>query len=107
PLAIGGAQVESHRLLIACKHRPPERGSLDPGLPPLAHGVAVFRILDLDDLGAQIAEDLPAERAGDELPHLDDSDASERSVAVGAWCFQVHCFSFEMRFCIQSSRSLM
>ena len=45
--------------------------------PHCAHRVAAGRVLDLDDLGAEVAEQLAAERAGQELAHLDDAQVVE------------------------------
>jgi len=49
-------------------------------LPPLAQHIAHARRLDLDDVGAQVAEDLPAERTGDDLSQLEDAHARQGSL---------------------------
>ena len=48
-------------------------------LAPLAQHVAGAGWLHLDDVGTEIAEQLPAERAGDHLAELDDPNSGERS----------------------------
>ena len=45
------------------------------GRPPAARVVARARPLHLDDVRAQVRQDLRAERAGEVLPELDDRDA--------------------------------
>jgi hypothetical protein len=50
-------------------------------LAPLAHGVSLPGGFDLDDVGAEIAEQLATERAGDELAHLHHMHAFERARA--------------------------
>src|SRR5262249_45339264 len=44
---------------------------------PVAQRVAAAGGLDLDDVGAEVAEGLADERSGDELPHLQDPKAVE------------------------------
>ena len=46
----------------------------------MARGIT-FEVLDLDDLGAEIAQDLRAERAGQELGHVEDAQMRERALA--------------------------
>ena len=41
-------------------------------LAPLPQRIATLGRLDLDHLGAELGEELPGERAGDQLPELDD-----------------------------------
>ena len=48
---------------------------------PVPHRVALAWRLDLDDLGAEVAEQLAAERPGEQLPHLDHADAREPVVS--------------------------
>src|SRR6185436_19683994 len=43
-----------------------------------ARGVAGHRVLDLDDVRAEIAEHQPAARSGDDMGQLEDADALER-----------------------------
>ena len=42
------------------------------------------RWLDFDDLGAEVAQDGPRPRPGDELPHLHHADALERALQSGS-----------------------
>ena len=74
-LAFPPAQVERDRLLVAGQDRPPEAEALGSDRPPVPHGVAGGGLLDLDDLGAEVAEQLTGERPGHVCPHLDDTDA--------------------------------
>lgn len=46
--------------------------------PPLAHRVTASRVLDLDDVRAEVAEKLSAERAGQQLSELDDPQVLQR-----------------------------
>ena len=66
------AQVEGHRALVAPDHRPPGRQALGQGPAPLAHGIALAGVLDLDHVGAEVAQHLAAEGPGDECAHLHD-----------------------------------
>ena len=78
-LAFRCAQVDRDAALVACRDAPPQRVAGDVGVSPLAQHVPGARWLDLDDLGAVVAEQLPAEGPGDHLPELDDPDPRERS----------------------------
>ncbi len=77
-LAARLAQVERDGALVAREHRPPERVVVVAQAPPLAHRVAARRRLDLDDVGAEVAEQRADERAGQELAELDRAQAGER-----------------------------
>ena len=46
---------------------------------PMAHGIALAGRLDLDDLGAHVAEQLPAEGTCDERAELEHSKVGERA----------------------------
>ena len=72
------AQVEHDRSLVAADARPPEAVAV-AGHAPSPHRVAVAGRLDLDDVGAVVAEQLARERTGDEVAQLEDADAVERS----------------------------
>jgi hypothetical protein len=50
---------------------------------PLAHRIAGAGRLNLDDLGAEITEELATERAGQQLAHLHDPHVPERAGVVG------------------------
>ena len=71
------AQVEGHRALVAPDHGPPGRQALGQGPAPLAHGIALARVLDLDHVRAEVAKDLPAEGPGDEGSHFDDPEVGQ------------------------------
>ena len=87
-LALGVAQVQGHRLLVAGDHRPPQRQAVRLLPAPLAHRVAPGRVLELDHLGPEVGQQLAAERPGQELAHLDHPDvvqwATHRSTARAA-----------------------
>ena len=74
-LAAGLTQVEGDGLLVARDDRPPHRQPATPG----THGVTGAGRLDLDDLGAHVAEELAAERARDQGPELEDADVRQRA----------------------------
>ena len=57
--------------------RPLTKAVAAAGDPPPAHRVAVAGRLDLDDVGAVVAEQLAGERAGDEAAHLEHADPRE------------------------------
>src|SRR5690606_31330269 len=59
--------------LVARLHLPPDRGAVVQQ-PPVAQRVALARRLDLDDLGAEFAQDLRGKRPGDELAHFQHPD---------------------------------
>src|SRR5688572_13908483 len=77
-LAFGPAQIAGHRLLVARLHVPPQRGAVAQ-LAPLAQRIALARRLDLDHLGAEVAQRLGAERPGDQAAELHHPHARERS----------------------------
>ena len=70
-LPLLGAQVERAAALVPRLDGPPERPALVAGLAPVAERVRLARRLDLDDLGAHVAEQPPGERAGEQHPELD------------------------------------
>ena len=83
-LALGRAQVERDALAAAAFDRPEQR-VLAVGVagvderPDLAHEVAAARLLDLDDLGALLAEQPGAERRGDARAEVEHAQARERT----------------------------
>jgi hypothetical protein len=81
-LAFGVAQVQRDRPLVAGDGRPPQALPIDR-LPPAAHRVAAFDRLDLDDLGAVVAQQLPGEGPGDQAAHLQHAGARERAGHFG------------------------
>ena len=70
-------QVQGDGLLVAGDDGPPEGAPLLTVPAPYPHGVAFARWLDLDDLGAEVGEELAAERAGEQAAHLDHAHAFE------------------------------
>jgi hypothetical protein len=46
---------------------------------PFPQAVSTVGCLDLDDLGAEVAEHAAHERAGEKDPQLEDAEADERS----------------------------
>ena len=77
--AAGDAQVQRHRLLVAGMHRPEDVVSVQLGLAPGAQRVGLPGRLDLDHLGAHVAEQPAGERPGDQRADLDHADAVERA----------------------------
>ena len=74
------AQVDGDRPLVARDRRPPEAATVDAhAVAP--HDVADAGRFDLDHVGAEVAEQLPGERAGDERAELEDAHACERRAA--------------------------
>src|SRR5262249_30832692 len=77
-LAALRAQVERDALLVAGLDGPPERAAFVAGLAPLADRVGAGRVLDLDDLRAQVAEQAAGEWSGEQRAELDQPHAGER-----------------------------
>ena len=80
------AQVERDALAAAALDRPEQRvrapsSSVDER-PDLAHEVAAAGLLDLDDLGALLAEQAGAERRGDAGAEVEDAQPRERAVTA-------------------------
>ncbi len=82
--AAGLTQVERDGLLVAGVHRPEEVVPVEFGLPPGAQRIGRARRLDLDDLGAHVAEQPSRERSRDQRADLDDPDAVQRAGDVMA-----------------------
>ena len=79
-LPFGLAQVQRHRALVARLHLPPDGGAfLDQA--PVAQRVASLRRLNLDHIGAKLAQRLAAKRPGDQLAHFNDAHALQCSGA--------------------------
>ena len=79
------AQVDGDRPLVARDRRPPEAATVDAhAVTP--HDVADAGRLDLDHLGAEVTEQLPGERPGDERAELEDAHARERRAAAVRVC---------------------
>ena len=72
------AEVEADAALVAADHLPPETLPLAlAAVPPQA--VAASRMLDLDDLGAVVAEHLAGERAGEHRGAVQNAQIGERT----------------------------
>ena len=87
-LALGGAQIEGHALAAAALDRPEQRvltaraTSVGVGVDERAdgaHEVAALGLLDLDDLGALLAEQPGAERCGDARAEVEHTQTCERT----------------------------
>ena len=76
------AQVDRDRTLVAGDRRPPEAPAVDADAVA-AHDVAGAGRLDLDDVGAEIAEQLARERPRDERAELEHAQAGQRGVRHG------------------------
>ena len=79
--AVGRREIEDHRALVAADVGPSE-GVVAAHRAHAPHRVAGGR-LDLDDVGAEIAEDRADERCGVERRELQHPDAVERAERVG------------------------
>ena len=73
------AQVQRDGFLVARVHRPEEVMAVEFGLAPGAQRVGRARRLDLDDLGAHVAEQPARERTRDQRADLDHPDAVQRA----------------------------
>src|SRR5690606_29199247 len=69
-LAFRPPEIQGDRFLVARDHRPPERLAMRLLAAPLPHRVALPGRLDLYDLGAHVAEQLTAERSGEQRAGL-------------------------------------
>ena len=56
----------------------------DEGRPPFARVVAALRVLHLDDIGAEIGEQLPGPGTGEDAGEFDDADAVKGRIGHGA-----------------------
>src|SRR4029079_2681282 len=63
-LALRVAQVQGDALLVPRLHGPPQRSTLVASLAPVAQRVGLPGRLDLDNVGAHVAEQSPGERPG-------------------------------------------
>ena len=79
-----GTQVEGDGLLVAGVHGPEEVVPVEFGLSPGAQRIGFAGQLDLDDLGAHVAEQSPGERPGDQRAELQNPDAVQRTSGVHA-----------------------
>ncbi len=81
PLPRGLAQVERDGALVAGQDRPPQAVVVVAQAPPVAHRVAVARRLDLDHVGAEVAQQRARVGAGEQLAELDRPQAVQRRVS--------------------------
>src|SRR6202011_3959384 len=72
-------QVQRDGLLVAGVHGPEEMMAVEFGLPPGAQRVGRARWLDLDDLGAHVAEQPAGKRTRDQRADFDHADAVQRA----------------------------
>jgi len=68
-LTFGLAQIQGHALFVACDQWPPNFYAA----APIAHGVANFWDLYLNNLGAHIAHELAAKGASNECSEFEDA----------------------------------
>src|SRR2546427_255050 len=84
-LALGGLQIDREGPLSAVHHRERVRDVVDDRRNR-AHVVAQLRVLDLDDVGTEIAQELRAERAREETREIQERDPIEgRRHGVSKW----------------------
>src|SRR5437773_7635272 len=81
-LAVGAREVERGRPLVAPDHLPPQTDAV-LARAVMPGGIGLPRMLDLGHVRAEVAEERPGERAGEQRRDLDDAEALE-SAAVGA-----------------------
>ena len=73
----GLRQVERHRPLVAPERLPPQPHSV--ARRPVSTGrIGLGRVLDLDDVGAEVAEEHRRHRPGEQCRSVDDSHARQR-----------------------------
>ena len=77
-LAVRLPQVDGDRSLVARLHVPPQRRAV-LHVAPIAQRVAGAGRLELDDVGAELGQDLGAERACDQRAQFHDRQARERA----------------------------
>ena len=73
------AQVERDALLVPRLYGPPEGAALVASVAPVAQRVGLAGRLDLDHLGAHVAEQPAGERACEQRAELDQAHARERA----------------------------
>ncbi len=72
-----GVEVQGDRPLVAPEARPPQ-GDAVLRRPVGARGIGLARVLDLDDVGAVVAEDRGGQGAGEQGGDVDDPDPGQR-----------------------------
>ena len=83
--APGGGQVERDRALVAAERLPPEVEAV-LGRPVPARGVGLARVLDLDDVGAEVAEERRGQRAGEQRRRVERRAVRRGPGAVSFTC---------------------
>ena len=86
PGPVGCAEVERDALLVPRLHGPPQRPALVARLAPVAQRVGLSGRLDLDHLGAHVAQQPPGERPREQRAELDHAHARERARTGVAAC---------------------
>src|SRR5215469_10905693 len=76
--SLGLSQVKRDQLLVPALYGPPERAALISVLSPLAHGVALPGLLDLDNLGTKVSQQAPCEWASDQYAELEGAYPLQR-----------------------------
>ena len=84
-LALRAAQVEGDRALVAGRHLPPQVHAV-LRRAHLSAGVAVDRVLDVDDVGAEVGQQGAGQRAGDDVGELDDLEPGQGAAAGPPGC---------------------
>ena len=79
PALVAPAEIERDAFLVPRLHRPPERPALVASVTPVAERIGLSGRLDLDHLGAHVAEQAPGERPREQRAELDHPHARERA----------------------------
>src|SRR5664280_1139632 len=77
-------QVEGERLLVPRLGQPGQRVTAAGRRPEVSEYVTADRILDLDHLGPELAEDAGAVRAGDDRGQIQHPQAGQRQLVLGS-----------------------
>ncbi len=75
-------EIEREGALVAAGDLPPERDALVPGAQR-ANGVAASRVLDLDHVGSEVAQQRAGERPGHHVAEVEDANVRQRPGPVG------------------------
>src|SRR5690606_15502455 len=79
----GISEIHTNAALVAAEHRPPKRAPVfHTALPP--RSVAELRMLDLDDFGPKVAQNLAGRRACNHVSEFKNPDARERAFGLRA-----------------------
>ena len=82
--SLRGLEVDRHRALVPVEREVVGGVRSHEGRPPLTRVVAFAGTLDLDHVGAQIAQDLGRERSGEHPGEVQDADTGQRKRIHGA-----------------------